>query len=86
MITTQEDTFYYSTTYGKKLAQYGELVLAEKQLFSISNKEKIGAMGLTTSNSVETPGRYYLMNQVAKDLVVQEVITIKKSTILFYWR
>lgn len=83
MITTQADTFYYSKEYMNKIAQYGELVLAEKQFFSISNKEKIGAMGIPTSNSVETPGKYYIMDQVAKDLVVQEVITIRKSTIFF---
>ncbi len=83
IVTMQEDTFYYSKTYVKAIAQYGESLLAEKQLFSISNKEKIGAMGQTTSASVETHGTYYLYNEIAKDLVVQEVLTIKKSNILF---
>jgi hypothetical protein len=83
MVTMQEDTFYYSKTYLKKIAQYGELLLAEKQLFSIANKEKIGAMGITTSASVETTSAFYLYNQKAKDLIVQEVLTIKKSNILF---
>ncbi len=83
MITTHVDTFYYSKAYVKKIAQYGEWLLAEKQLFSIANKEKIGAMGVTTSASVETPRIFYLYNQIAKDLTVQEVLTIKKSNILF---
>ncbi len=83
IVTMQEDTFYYSKTYVKAIAQYGESLLAEKQLFSISNKEKIGAMGQTTSASVETHSTYYLYNEIAKDLIVQEVLTIKKSNILF---
>jgi hypothetical protein len=82
MITMKEDTFYYSKTYVKAIADYGDLLLAEKQFFSISNREKIGAMGTTTSASVDTHNAIR-NKEVAKDLVVQEVLTLRKSNILF---
>jgi hypothetical protein len=82
MITMKEDTFYFSKTYVKAIADYGDLLLAEKQFFSISNREKIGAMGTTTSASVDTHNAIR-NKEVAKDLVVQEVLTLRKSNVLF---
>jgi hypothetical protein len=78
----KEDTFYFSKTYVKAIADYGDLLLAEKQFFSISNREKIGAMGTTTSASVDTHNAIR-NKEVAKDLVVQEVLTLRKSNVLF---
>ena len=57
--------------------------MAERIYFSISNREKIGAMGTATSSTVETNSTIHINNGVAKDLIVQEVVTLKKSSVLY---
>ncbi len=82
MITIKQDTFYYSKAYVKAIAVYGDMILAEKQYFSMANREKIGALGTTTSASVDTHNAIR-NKEVAKDLVVQEVLTLVKNKILY---
>lgn len=82
-VTLNNHTYYYNKVYLKEIAQYGDLILAERIYFSISNREKIGAMGTATSSTVETNSTIHINNGVAKDLIVQEVVTLKKSSVLY---
>ena len=82
MITIEEDTFYFGKSYVKSIAGYKDVILGQKRFFSISNREKIGAMGTTTSASVDTHNAIR-NKEVTRDLVVQDVLTLNKSQVLF---
>lgn len=82
MIVIKQDTFYFSKAYVKSIGGYGDVMLAQKPFFSISNREKIGAMGTATSASADTHNAIR-NKEVTKDLVVQDVLTLNKSRVFF---
>src|SRR3990170_4673669 len=65
------------------MATYGDIKLGRREYFSIANIRKTGAMGLPTSNTVQS----YKAASTASDLrslVVQEVLNLEKMTQFYF--
>ena len=82
-IVIQKDTFYYDEGYLKFLRNCGEFKLAQKQFLNIANKEKIGAMGMRTSGSIDTYTR--VMGSYRHDgLIAQKVLTFARNDFYYF--
>ena len=82
-IVINTDTFYFSNVFVKQMATYGDIKLGRREYFSIANIRKTGAMGLPTSNTVQS----YKAASTASDLrslVVQEVLNLEKMTQYYF--
>ena len=82
-IVINTDTFYFSNVFIKQMATYGDIKLGRREFFRISNIRKTGAMGLPTSNTVES----FKAASTASDLrtlVVQEVLNLEKMTQFYF--
>ncbi|MCW3073869.1 MAG: hypothetical protein JWP69_938 [Flaviaesturariibacter sp.] len=78
----QKDTFYYDKGYYKALASFDDQILAEKRYFTFSNRERIGAMGVPTSSSIDTYSNVSSTTYYA-NLVAKEIITLSKYKYLY---
>ena len=78
-ITINNDTFYFSDVYVRQIATYGDMKLAQRQYFGFVNSRKVGALGQTTSASVDS---YKAANTTSdiRSLIVQEVVNLKKAS------
>lgn len=85
-IAFTRDTFYYDKGYLKFIRNCGKFKLAQKQFFDISNKEKIGAMGIkTSSSSIDTYTRLPGSNKYKNNgLVAQEVLTLARNDLYYF--
>jgi hypothetical protein len=85
-IAFTRDTFYYDNGYLKFIRNCGKFKLAQKQFFSIANKEKIGAMGIkTSSSSIDTYTRLPGNNRFKSNgLVAQEVLTLARNDLYYF--
>jgi hypothetical protein len=82
-IVINKDTFYYDDGYLKFLRNCGEFKLAQKQFLNIAKKEKIGAMGMRTSASVDTYTR--VMDSYRHNgLIAQEVLTFARDDFYYF--
>ena len=82
-IVINADTFYFSNVFVKHAATYGDIKLGRREYFRVANIRKTGAMGLPTSNTVQS----YKAASTASDLrtlVVQEVLNLEKMTQFFF--
>lgn len=81
-IVINTDTFYFSNVFVKKIAAFGDIKLGSRNYFRLVNLQKTGAMGLPTSQTVQS----YKAISTASDLrslVVQDVMTLERTTQFF---
>jgi len=82
-IVINTDTFYFSNVFIKQMTTYGDIKLGRREFFRISNIRKTGAMGLPTSNTVESFKAVSTASDL-RTLVVQEVLTLEKMTQFYF--
>ena len=82
-IAVNKDTFYFDKVYVRLIGSYGHVKLASRDVFEISNRQKIGGFGETSSASIETYNKLIVNNSNQVDLVAKEILTLSKFKVLY---
>ena len=87
-IIVDQDTFYYDEGYVRIIVDYGDVKLAEKQIWVVADTRKIGTHNKSTSTVAITPLSNYTDDGIARaksyDLLINEDMVIRKETQYYF--
>jgi len=87
-IIVDQDTFYYDEGYVRIIVDYGDVKLAEKQIWVVADTRKIGTHNKSTSTVAITPLSNYSDDGIARaksyDLLINEDMVIRKETQYYF--
>ena len=83
LISIKKDTFYYEDGCIELLANYENVKLAAKRIFSFSNRTKSGGLNQSGSGEIETYTTYS-SRQSFKDLTITETLTFSERIIYYF--
>ena len=87
-IVVDQDTFYYDEGYVRIIVDYGDVKLAEKQIWVVADTRKIGTHNKSTSTVAITPLSNYSDDGIARaksyDLLINEDMVIRKETQYYF--
>ena len=83
VISIKEDTFYYEDGCIELVANYGEVKLAAKRIFSFSNRTKSGGLNQSGSGEIETYTTFS-SRQSFKDITITETLTFSERVIYYF--
>lgn len=87
-IIVGQDTFYYDEGYVRIIVDYGDVKLAEKQIWVVADTRKIGTHNKSTSTVAITPLSNYTDDGTARaksyDLLINEDMVIRKETQYYF--
>lgn len=74
-----EDTFYFDKVYLRNVASFGDMHLAERGYFGVTDVKKQGSLSASTSVGIDIIRRTDATDNFGvRELVAKEVITVKK--------
>ena len=83
LISIKKDTFYYEDGCIELLANYGDVKLAAKRIFSFSNRTKSGGLNQSGSGEIETYTTFR-SSQSFKDITITETLTFSERIIYYF--
>jgi hypothetical protein len=87
-IAVDRDTFYFDEGYIRLIADYGDVKLAEKQVWVVADTRKIGTHNRSTSTVTVTSLSSYTDDAIARaksyDLIINEDVLIRRETHYFF--
>ena len=83
LITIKKDTFYYVDGCTELMANYGEIKLAARRVFSFSNRTKAGGLNQSGSGEIETYTTYS-SKQSYKDITITETLTFSEHVFYYF--
>lgn len=82
-IAVEKDTFYYDDGWLELIGGTSTIRIAKKKLLEITNREKIGAMGIPGFGAIETYNKF-TGSQHMKDLVAMEKLTFTEHISYYF--
>lgn len=82
-IAVEKDTFYFDEGWMELIGGTPTLRIAKKKLLEITNREKIGAMGISGFGAIETYNKF-TGSQHMKDLVAMEKLTFTEHISYYF--